>query len=319
MEWWLIMVSEHVVLGTGPLGLAVVEELLNQGKKVVAVNRSGRCPLPLKAQLKKCDITDSEKTKDLLKDALVLYNCIGLPYEEWESTLPKMMDNIIAAAEENNIKIVYADNLYAYGPQNEPLHENMSYHPIGIKTKVRAEIANKLMMASKEGRVRATIGRGSDFYGPGVRNAMLGERVFQHLLDEKKVELLGNPDMLHSHIYIKDFARGLVILGDEEKADGEVWHIPHQAPTSTRQLVEEIATSLGKKPKYLIANKLIVSIMGLFNPVMRDFKELLYQNTNDFTVNSNKFTSNFTFKPTLHKQAIKETSEWYIKQSTTHK
>lgn len=309
------MKNKYVVLGTGPLGLAVVDELLDQGKKVIAVNRGGKCSLPEKAHLKICDITDIEKTKDLLKNALVVYNCIGLPYEQWESTLPKVMNNLITAAEENNTKIVYADNLYAYGPQNEPFHESMTYNPIGIKTKVRAEIATKLMEASKEGRVRATIGRGSDFYGPRVRNAMLGERVFQHLLDEKPVELIGKPDLLHTHIYIKDFARGLIILGDEDKADGEVWHIPHPTPTSTRQLVEEIASRLSKRPTYRIANKLLISIMGIFNPIMKEFKEILYQNTNDFIVNSNKFSRQFAFKTTPHDQAIKETSEWYMKQN----
>lgn len=306
------MGKEHVVLGTGPLGLAVIDELLKQGKNVVAVNRSGKTILPENVQLKKCDLTDGEKTRDLLKNAFVVYNCVGLPYEEWESTLPKIMKNIIIAAEEHQSKIVYADNLYAYGPQHEPFNENMPYNLIGTKTKVRAEIANMLMKATKEGRVRATIGRGSDFYGPRVRNAILGERVFQHLLDGKPVELIGDPDKLHSHLFIEDFARGLVILGEEEKADGEVWHIPHPTPTTTRELVEEIAACLGKKPKYRIANKQIVSLMGLFNPVMKEFKELLYQTTKDFTVNSNKFTSRFSFQITPHKEAIQKTCEWYI-------
>lgn len=308
----------HVVLGTGPLGLAVIDELVSQGKKVVAVNRSGKASLPEDVPCLKGDFVDAKQSQDLLKNATVAYNCIGLPYQEWEDKLPRIMDNIITAAAENNTKIIYADNLYAYGPQNGPFHEQMSYNPVGIKTKVRADVATKLMEASQIGMIKATIGRGSDFYGPRALNAMLGERVFQHLLDGKPVELIGNPDTLHSHIYVKDFARGLVILADEEKAVGEVWHIPHAKPTSTRQLVEQIASSLSKVPKYRIANKLIVSIMGMFNPVMGDFKEIIYQNINNFTVDSSKFTTQFTFEPTPHEQAIKETSAWYAKQNKGH-
>lgn len=118
---------------------------------------------------------------------------------------------------------------------------------------------------------------------------------------------------------MKDFARGLVILAAEEKAIGEIYHIPHAKTTSTFQLVEQIAASLSKKPKYRIANKLIVSIMGMFNPFMREFKELMYQNVNDFTVDSSKFTSHFLFEPTPHEQAIKETSDWYVQQINTIK
>jgi len=195
------MVSNvHVVLGTGPLGLAVIDELVSQGKKVVAVNRSGKALLPPDVQCLKGDLTDTNQSYNLLKNASVVYNCIGLPYHEWEKNFPKVMDNIIKAAAENDTKIVYADNLYAYGPQSGPFHEEMSYKPVGTKTKVRAEVATKLMEASQKGMVRAAIGRGSDFYGQRVRNAILGERVFQHLLDGKPVELIGNPDTLHSHI-----------------------------------------------------------------------------------------------------------------------
>ncbi|KOY83421.1 NAD-dependent epimerase/dehydratase family protein [Lysinibacillus macroides] len=308
------MRNEHVVVGTGPLGLAIIDELLKQGKEVIAVNRSGQA-VSEKVSFKQCDVTNYEQISAILKNAVVVYHCVGLPYAEWQRTLPTIMANLIAAAEEHHVKIVYADNLYAYGPQKEPFHEKMTYQSIGIKTRVRAEVANMLMTAIKYRKITATIGRGSDFYGPNVRNAMLGQRVFQHLLEGKPVELIGNPNQLHAHIYIKDFARGLVMLGDEPKADGEVWHIPHPTPMSTRQLVEEIADHLEIKPTYRIANKLVLTMMGMFNPVMKEFKEILYQNTQNFIVDSNKFTAYFPFQPTPYKQAIMETCEWYKQQN----
>ena len=306
--------NEHVVAGTGPLGLALINELLKQGKSVKAVNRSGKAIVPKGVPCIKSDMTDLENTRNILKNASVIYNTTGLPYREWPTVLPVIMNNLIQASSENDVKLVYADNLYAYGPQKEPFHENMAYQPVGEKTRVRAQLATTLMDAVKQGKLRATIGRGSDFYGPYALNAMLGQRVFLHLLEGKPVELIGNPDTLHSHIFIKDFARGLTILGNEDQAVGEVWHIPHAAPMTTRQLVEQISSRLSKVPKYRIANKFIVNVTGLFNPFMKDFKELMYQQDQNFIVDSSKFSNHFAFDTTSHEQAIKETSDWYINQ-----
>ena len=36
----------HVVFGTGPVGLAVTDELLRRGRRVRMVNRSGRASVP---------------------------------------------------------------------------------------------------------------------------------------------------------------------------------------------------------------------------------------------------------------------------------
>lgn len=304
----------HVVLGTGPLGIAVIEQLKQKGHLVKALNRSTPSDLPLNAPFVQSDALNLVHLKEVLKDAAVVYHCIGLPYNQWAEHFPKIMNNLISLAKMYQFKIVYADNLYAYGPQNKPLKEEMNYHPIGIKTKVRAEVANMLMNATKQHGIIATIGRGSDFYGPRVRTSILGERVFQHLLEDKPVELIGNPNKLHSHIYIKDFAKGLVILGEDQRANNEIWHIPHPPATTTKQLVEMVASYLNKKPTYKIANKTIVSFIGLFKKEMRHFKELAYQTSEDFVVNGDKFLKTFPYQNTDHNKAIQETLNWYRNQ-----
>ncbi|KIL51084.1 NAD-dependent epimerase/dehydratase family protein [Jeotgalibacillus campisalis] len=308
------MVKKHVVLGTGPLGLAVMEELFKQGKSVRVVNKSGKPVLPNGVEYIKCDVRDPDQLRRSVHNATMIYHCLGLPYPDWQTHLPAMMENIIQAASEIDAKIVYGDNLYGYGPQKGALHEKMPYKPVGKKTKVRAEVAASLMKAAEEGKVQAAIGRGSDFFGPRAKNAMLGERVFTHLLEGKPVELIGDPDTVHAHIYIKDFARGLVILGDQSSANGEIWHIPHPKPTTTRKLVEQVAHKLNKQPKYRVANKFIVTMGGLFNADMKEFKELMYQHVNDFTVDSNKFKRKFEFHVTPYEEAIDETIDWYLKE-----
>ena len=55
-----LMNELHVVYGSGPVGTAVVETLLEQGKQVRVVTRSGtRKHLPLQAEAMRGDATDA--------------------------------------------------------------------------------------------------------------------------------------------------------------------------------------------------------------------------------------------------------------------
>lgn len=303
----------QVIFGTGPLGLAVMEQLLQKNIKILMVNTRGTADVPTEVQVVKGDATNLSSVLAICNShhISVIYQCIGLPYQAWEALFPIMMDNIIEAGSQCGAKIVYGDNLYAYGPHEEPLHEGLAYRPVGAKTRIRGEVATKLMNAHRTGKVKATIGRATDFYGPRVRNSILGERVFNNLLENKPVDLLGNPDTIHSHIFIHDFARGLVTLAEHEQAYGEIWHIPSAPATTNRDLVKQIAKRIGVTPKYRVAGKLLVNILGIFNSDIREFRELMYQHLHNFIVDSTKFEKTFTFTVTPREEAIQQTLEWY--------
>lgn len=303
----------HAIFGTGPLGLAIMDQLIQEGKNVILVNTSGKADVPPSIKVIKGDATKLESVMDICNShkISVLYHCLGLPYLSWVELFPIMMDNIIEAAAIHQIKIVYADNLYAYGPHDEPLHENASYNTVGMKTKVRAEVATKLMNAHKSGKVQATIGRGTDFYGPRVKTSALGEQVIKNLMEGKPADVLGNPDTKHSYIFIRDFAKGLIMLGEHQDALGEIWHIPTNEPNTTRTIVQKVAEELGTTAKYRVAGKFIVNIAGLFNPDMKELKELMYQHLYDFVVDSKKFQGKFPISITPQDEAIRQTVDWY--------
>jgi nucleoside-diphosphate-sugar epimerase len=48
----------HVVIGTGPLGMAVMRELAARGRQVRAVNRSGTAEVPADVQVVAGDVSD---------------------------------------------------------------------------------------------------------------------------------------------------------------------------------------------------------------------------------------------------------------------
>lgn len=133
--------------------------------------------------------------------------------------------------------------------------------------------------------------------------------MFGNVLKDKAADALGSLDQPHT--YIRDFAKGLVILGEQEGALGEVWHVPSAKTVTGRELVEQIFIAAGKEPKFRIASRGLVSFMGLFNPAMRELKEDMYRFEQPYVVDHSKFEKAFGFISTPHEEAIKETLEWY--------
>ena len=221
------------------------------------------------------------------------------------------MNGIIAGAAAAGARLVYGDNLYAYGPVDGPIREDLPYRPIGPTTRVRAEVATTLMSAHASGKLRATIGRASDFYGPRARLSKVGDGVFSRALAGKPAQALGDPDTLHTYTFIHDFAAGLVTLAQRDEALGEVWHIPSAETLTTRRFIEMVFEHIMQAARLQQVPRLMISMLGVFNPGMRAVKETLYQSERPWVVDHSKFARAFGSRPTAHEQAIAESLAWF--------
>jgi len=167
------------------------------------------------------------------------------------------------------------------------------------------------MEAHEEGRVEVAIGRGSDFFGPGVTQSMMGERVFPSVLEGKTVNVLGDPDALHTYTYIEDFGRALVRLGIEDAAVGEVWHVPSAETLTTREFVERAFEVAGTDPKIRRMPSWMFRVVSTVSSELRELRETMYQFEDPFVVDHSKFAEAFGADPTPHGDAIERTLEWY--------
>jgi nucleoside-diphosphate-sugar epimerase len=302
---------ENVILGTGPLGLAVARHLVAAGKQVRLVNRSGNARAPQGAEVVAADATDLAASRTVCEGAAVVYHCATGAYGRWAQFLPPLMNGIIEGASAAHAKLVYGDNLYAYGPVGGPITEELPYRPIGPNTRTRADVANTLMSAHAAGRVLATIGRASDFYGPYARQSTAGDGVFAHALAGKAAQVLGDVDTPHTYTFIDDFASGLVTLGEHDEALGEVWHLPSAETVTTRHFVEMVFAKLQRPAKLRPAPKLAITLLALFVPPMAAVKETAYQREQPWVVDHSKFSRAFGSRPTPHEQAISQTLDWF--------
>lgn len=306
--------TAHVILGTGQLGLAIMDELVARGEAVTLVNRSGQVKeaLPAGVNLVQADLNDPAMAGQVTQGAQVVYATVQPAYTEWPARFPPLMQAIQTGVAQSGAKLVFGDNLYMFGPNGgQPLHEGLPTTATTRKGSTRARIAQSLLDAHAAGDLRVTIGRAADFYGPRCTGSTVGDLVFGAILAGKTVNLLGNIDLPHTFSYIRDFAKGLVILGAHDEADGQAWNIPSPPTLTARQFVTQVAQQAGKPLKLQVAGPFLVGVLALFNPMMRELKEMLYQSMEPYIVDHSRFVAAFDDISTPHAKAIDETLAWF--------
>lgn len=302
----------HVVFGaSGGLGNAVARELTAQGKRVRGVTRSGKADVPPAVEMVAADATDPVGTAAVCNGAAVVYNCANAPYTNWPQEFPPIMHGIIEGAAAAGAKLVFGDNLYMYGPVEGPLTEDLPNAATGQKGRTRIVMTEMLMEAHNAGRVRATIGRASDFFGPGVTGSALGDRIFPAALAGKTAQVLGNPDVPHTFSYTPDCARALITLGERDEALGQIWHLPNPETRTTREVLQIVYELAGHPAKIQAAPKLLLTVLGIINPMIRELKETAYQFDKPWVVDHSKFERAFAANPTPLKDALAATLDWY--------
>jgi nucleoside-diphosphate-sugar epimerase len=309
-------------LGTGAIGRAIAEELVKRGESVHMVNRSGKMDeVPNGVQVIASDLYDLAQVKEVTRGAKVVYQSAQPAYTEWPEKFPALQKSIIDGLTGSGIKLVLVENLYMYGESSgKPMTEDTLHHAHTYKGKTRDEMSNAAFAAHREGKLRVTAGRGSDFFGPwGLSTAVMGERTFYPMLQGKAASLLGNIDVPHTHTFLPDFGKALVILGEHSEADGQAWHVPNDSPRVTqREMVKMIAAEMGIEPKMSTMGKTMVWIGGLFIPLAKESVEMMYEFEQPFIVDSSKFEKTFSMQATPMREAIKQTVAWY-KSHPRHK
>jgi len=305
--------GDHVVIGAGGgTGSAVVRELAGRGLRVRAVTRSGKGEVPEGVEQVGADVGTAEGARHACEGAAVVYHCAQPPYTKWPELFPRMTEAVLGGAAAAGAKLVFADNMYVYGPPDGPMTEESPQRARGKKGRTRIEMAAAVLGAHADGRLRVTVARSSDYYGPRGTTSTVGENIMKPALRGKRTRWLGSLDQPHTLNYLEDMARALVTLGERDEADGEVWHLPAAEPLTGRQFLELLFDEARKPPRVGVASRPMIRIGGLFNPLIRELNETLYQFERPFVSDASKFQAAFgPFEPTPHRAAVSRTVDWY--------
>ena len=200
----------HVVFGAGQVGRALAVRLAELGLAVRVVSRTRPGALANGIQWRAADATDVEAATAAAAGAAVVYQCLNAPYTDWPKLFPPLQRGVMGAAERTGALMVSLENIYGYGPTaGVAMTEDLPLAATTVKGRTRVAMTEELLAASAAGRIRIAIGRASDFFGAGVTESSLGERIFANAVTGKRADFIGNPDLPHTYSYVPDIANGV--------------------------------------------------------------------------------------------------------------
>lgn len=242
----------------------------------------------------------------------MVYQALNPPYHQWPERFPALQNSVISAARACGATLISMENLYMFGATGgAAMSEDTPLAPNTRKGEVRANMTRELAAAHGRGEIRAASVRASDFFGPRVLQSALGDRVFARILDGKTAQVLGDPELPHTYTYVGDIARALVLVGNEPSAWGKAWHVPSDETTTTRQIVAMIGEVAGVPARATATPKLLLRILGRFDPEVRELLEMLYEFEEPFISDGRALQARFGFRPTPLRDALEATVDWY--------
>ncbi|WCT13935.1 NAD-dependent epimerase/dehydratase family protein [Mucilaginibacter jinjuensis] len=307
----------HTIFGAGgPVANVLTRQLINQNETVRLVSRRPLETAGNNVSWHKADLLNYAEVLQAAKGSDVIYLCAGIVYSVtvWQQQWPVIMQNMINVAKETGARFIFFDNVYMYGLVNGPMLETTPYNPVSGKGEVRAKIATQLMDEAQSGNIKASILRGADFYGAESMNSFFDSMVLAKYAKGDKAQWIGKPKMLHSFSYIPDCGNAMYLLGQKPESDNQIWHVPTATPLTGVQFMELAADVFTTKPRYSTINKLMLQLVGLFNPLVKGSVEMYYQYDHDYIFNSDKFEKYFNVKPTTYRDGIVELSQTLFKK-----
>jgi nucleoside-diphosphate-sugar epimerase len=301
----------QTILGAkGVIATELAKNLVNYTNHIRLVSRNPQKVNPTD-EIVQADLTSFEQTLKAIEDSEVAYLTVGLKYNirVWQSTWPVIMRNVIEACKKTGSRLVFFDNVYMYGKVDGWMTENTAINPCSRKGEVRAKIAEMLMDEVSKGNLNALIARSADFYGPNTPLSFVNVMVFDNLKKGKKPQWMLNDLALHSFTYTPDAGKATALLGNTPDAFNQVWHLPSDRNLlSGKDFIKLAAEAYGLSANYMLLKKWMIRMAGMFNPVIHESIEMLYQSEFDYRFDSSKFEQAFKFTPVRYAEGIAITS-----------
>jgi nucleoside-diphosphate-sugar epimerase len=296
--------SEHVIVGAGAVGSAAALVLAERGEHVRIVTRHGSGPEHPAIERVAADATDAEQLTSLTTGAAALYNCASPQYHQWFTDWPPLATAFLTAAERTGAVLVSMSNLYGYGPVDGPITQKTPIAATHPKLLLRARMWDDQLAAQREGRIRTTEVRASDYI---EANGLLAFALGKPLLAGKRAYAPAPLDVPHSWTSVHDCARTLVTVATDERAYGQVWMVPTNPALTIRQLATEFARVNGAPAAKLTQIPYpVMWATGLFMPTVKELRTTRYQFTKPFVLDASATTEAFGLKPIALDEALRD-------------
>lgn len=273
----------HAIFGaTGSIGKALAAEFAHAGTRFGVVGRSEerlRRDFSRYGDLvnyRVADFQDPQATAKAAEGIDTIFYLAGVPYNQF-ALHPKLTRGALDAANAAGVeRFVHVSTVYPYGlPQTELVDETHPRNPHTFKGRMRKEQEDLVLGAHGRNGLQTVVLRPPDFYGPGAELSFTTD-IFKAAIEGRTANVVGPVDRPHEFIFVPDLAKTLVALSQKPEAYGTAWNVAGPGVITTRRFAELVFAQAGRKPRLRAANKTMLRILGLFNPIMREMVEMHY-------------------------------------------
>jgi nucleoside-diphosphate-sugar epimerase len=277
-----------VLGGAGGFGGALAAALIERKRRVKLFARSTarlkeRFGRPAEVEFVAGDVQDAGTVARAAAGCGLVVHGVNYPYHQWVPYLQTATQNVIAAAQAAGATLLFPGNIYSLGPAAAaPFDEAAPHRPNTRKGAFRARLEGMLEAATRSGGAQAAIRvvnvRAGDYLGPTARNGLV-DRIYGNAARGRPIVNFGRLEVVHERIFLPDLARAaldLLALGDRLAAYEVVNVTPGERLTQGDYyaLVARAAGHPGLKVRLM--PWALVRLIGLFDPVVREFLELAY-------------------------------------------
>lgn len=297
----------------GAVGRSIAAALHNGNTPYRVVGRSragleqgfGQDPL---VELATWNPDDPASVRQAAQGVDTIVYLVGVDYRQFALhpvLMKKTVDGAVAAGVR---RILLIGTVYPYGPpQTATVSEDHPRAPNTFKGKMRKEQEDVLFAAQQSGKIQACELKLPDFYGPGVDKSFMWS-AFQAAKKGGRAQLIGPIDKPHQFVYVPDVGAVVARLLHENRAWGQTWHFAGSGVITMRAFAEKIFAAAGRPPKYMVANKFMLRLVGLFNPMVRELVEMHYLMTNPVILNDDRLSNLLPgLRRTSYDDGIRET------------
>lgn len=267
-----------IIGATGGIGGEVAKSFARGGWAVRALARKPKHAAKKFGHLGVADWRkgDALKQKDVLKAAkgvdAIFHGANPPDYQKWRERAVPMLANAIAAAKEENVRLIFPGNVYNFGPDAWPLlKEDSPQHPTTNKGAIRVDMEQMLVDAG----IRSLTVRAGDFFGSHAPGSWLPNALVKPGKEIKSVVYPGLHDKGHAWAYLPDLAETFRRLMEQEDrlAQNDIFHFRGHFFDRGIEMARAIARVAGDEP--MKVKKMPWGVIRLLSPFVTMLRELL--------------------------------------------
>jgi nucleoside-diphosphate-sugar epimerase len=307
------VVERAAIFGAaGAIGQSIAPELERRGIPYRVVGRS-REKLERAfpgAEVFPADLADLRSAGAAARGIDTIFYCVGLPYPS-HHLHPQLARLTVEAARATGVRrLVLISSVYPYGvPRTARVGETHPREPHTRKGRYRKEQEDVVLGAHSPGALETMVVRLPDFYGPHAELS-LAQLVFTAALAGKTVNWPGVVNTAHEFVFVPDAGPAIVEAASRD-CYGEAWNYGGPGPINTLDFITRVYRAVGSAPKYRVAGRGLLRIVGWFKPDVREVIEMLYLQETPVILEDSKLSAKLGgLQKTSYDEGIRRTIEF---------